>query len=209
MAVLVSCLPLRYLWDQMQTFLAFAKGVVHAETCQCAKLLWHNCRCNTKVFPRQSRALLETMHACHFSAAWVYHQPTIGYDKYTRLQPDIAKHMSRPSWCFSHVLPVVKLILANVSISTASARCKCAEWCALSGQNRPRSTACRLLNQTVQVPPAPEQGSNRLQSSVFVFVFNGASSLAEPFHQATPLGSSCKFDQLSCLSVYGLDVLGG
>ena len=90
MAVLVSCLPLRYLWDQMQTFLAFAKGVVHAETCQCAKLLWHNCRCNTKVFPRQSRALLETMHACHFSAAWVYHQPSRRYDKYTRLQPDIA-----------------------------------------------------------------------------------------------------------------------
>ena len=78
------------LWDQMQTFLAFAKGVVHAETCQCAKLLWHNCRCNTKVFPRQSRALLETMHACHFSAAWVYHQPSRRYDKYTRLQPDIA-----------------------------------------------------------------------------------------------------------------------
>ena len=89
MAVLVSC-PLRYMWDQMQTFLAFAKGVVHAETCQCAKLLWHQCRCNTKVFARQSRALLETMHVCHFSAAWVYHQRSRRYDKYTRLQPDIA-----------------------------------------------------------------------------------------------------------------------
>lgn len=52
------------LWDGMQAFLAFAE-VVHAEMCQCAKLLWHNRRNNTQVFPRQSRALLETMHACY------------------------------------------------------------------------------------------------------------------------------------------------